>query len=289
MTKTFQEIDDELDAELIALYASDEQTDSLADASTESDEPAETDSTEVDTPAEASTEPTVPESRYHAAVVAMNRAQQDLADIKKNTADKDAYIQQLQQQLQGNSSTQATDDDMGNAQDNYPEIVTPLLKKISALEARLSAVSDDMGNVKTVTNRIQHNETKTADEVHRDAIKAAHTDAYELSDNPDFVSWQRSQAPMVQQALSNGTAQDVIAALDLYRVANPKKVASAPGVKTNSKLEQAKLAATPNIRTGHNTEQKATYTTAQIEKMSRQEFMKHEAAIDDALSRGEVF
>lgn len=268
-----------LDEELKALYASED--DSLDD-STESEEQPEVDSTEVDTP----TEETVPESRYKAAVQAMNKAQQELAELRKQDAGKDAQLQDLQRQLQERqTSTQVSDEaDIDEVQENYPEIINPLLKKIRDLENKLGAVSDDMGNVKNVAQRVQQNEQRSADEQHREAIKAKHPDAYEIADSPEYADWYHNQAPLIQQALNQGTAQDVIAALDLYRAAHPRAVSSKV-----DKLAQAKEAATPSLKGNSKPEQKQTYTNAQIAKMSRQEFMKHEDAIDAAMARGEVF
>jgi hypothetical protein len=99
---------------------------------------------------------------------------------------------------------------------------------------------------------------------------------------------------MIQDALRQGTARDVVAALNLYRSEHPKQ-ADVPEeevkevvVKPASKLAEAKKASSPAIKSGPKTEQKPTYTQAQIARMSRAEFNKHEAAIDEAIARGEV-
>ena len=270
-----------LDEELKALYA-----ENSPDDGTEFTPTPETDSTEVDTPVE---ETVIPESRYKAAVQAMNKAQQDLAELRKQDAGKDAQLQDLQRQLTDKqTSTQVSDDaDLDEVQENYPEIINPLLKKIRDLENKLGTVSDDVGNVKSVSQRYQQNEQRSADEQHREAIKAQHPDAYEIADSPEYADWYHNQAPLIQQALNQGTAQDVIAALDLYRAAHPRAV-SGSNTKAD-KLQQARNAATPSLKNTGKPNQKTTYTNAQIAKMTRLEFKEHEEAIDAALARGEVF
>jgi hypothetical protein len=96
---------------------------------------------------------------------------------------------------------------------------------------------------------------------------------------------------LIQQALRQGTAHDVISALNLFRAEHPASVPDT--IKQNAiakpdKLAAAKAASTPVINSSRKVEPKPVYTTAQIAKMSRDEFMKHEAAIDEALARGEI-
>ena len=130
------------------------------------------------------------------------------------------------------------------AQENYPEIVNPLLNKINSLETQV-------GSMTAVTQRFQA-------EQHRAAIEARYPDAYKLAASDDFAVWKCNQAPIIQQALDQGTAQDVISALDLYHNSN-------------------------------NQGQTRTFTNAQIASMTQQEFNQHEAEIDAALARGEIW
>jgi hypothetical protein len=101
---------------------------------------------------------------------------------------------------------------------------------------------------------------------------------------------------MIQDALKQGTARDVVAALNLYRSEHPKSVdvpveavKEAPAVvKPVSKLAEAKKASSPVVKSSTKPEEKQAYTQAQIAKMSREEFTKNEAAIDEAMARGEI-
>jgi hypothetical protein len=292
MMRDYEAEDLALDEEIKALYASDSAPDT-GTAEEENEPEKQSEQTEVDPTDEVGTsteEPTVPESRYKEAVRAMSKAQQELAEIKRQDAAKDAKLQELYEQLADRSgSTQESDaSDLDDLQENYPEIVNPLISRIKDLESKLKSVSAEVGSVKTVTDRTQKKEQNTAADAHRQAIVAAHSDAYDLLDTPEYVEWFGKQAPLIQQSLRQGSAQDVISALDLFRMTHPKEVA-APDTSKADKLALAKEAATPSLKGRSVPDKKQTFTTAQIEKMTRQEFMKHEAAIDEALARGEVF
>ena len=323
-----------IDDEIRAMYAPEgesettEEPESPAEAGTENEEQTESPSEEQDEHAtgqeppdeESATESdenneldeakeaSVPESRYHNAVVAMNKAQQELADRRKQDAGRDSLISQLQTQVQQlldekqtakpeeKTSTPPADDDkdLAEATELYPEVVNPLLKRIASLEKKLALVSDDVGDVKNVADRYQKTEQKTAEEKHWEDIRAKHPDVEDVVNSPEYADWYHNQAPMIQQALQQGTSRDVVAALNLYRADNPREQAEAE-VKTPQtaaprvdKLAAAKEASSPSIKTASKPEQKPTYTNAQIAKMSREEFMKHEAAIDEALARGEI-
>ena len=152
------------------------------------------------------------------------------------------------------------DYDLDQAKNDYPEIVTPLADKLYTLENRLGSLSHDMSNVKSVAQRIQQGEQEANAERHRQTITARHPDAYEIADSDDFSVWKCNQAPIIQRALNEGCAQDVISALDLYRQSHQR-----------------------------HDQQKRTFTNQQISKMSIQEFNQHEAEIDQAFSLGEVW
>jgi hypothetical protein len=300
----YDQVDLDLDEELRKMYNPDDenpQGDASPDTGTEAEPASKTspdEGTLVDDkePPEPEQEPTVPESRYKSAVVAMNQAQQELAQYRKYEADKDAYIAQLEQQARStqNPSTQtgeSDDADLDDVRENYPEIINPLLKKIAQLEKRLATVSDDVGTVKNVTNRYQQTEQETEAERHFAAIKAQHGDLEQIVESPDYADWYNQQGPMIQQALQQGTAKDVIAALNLFRNDYPRASTSEAPQKSNgsSKLEAARNASSPNIKTASKPSSKIVFTNEQIAKMSSLEFKEHEAEIDRQLARGEIY
>jgi hypothetical protein len=300
----YDKVDQDLDDQLRAMYSpepDEPQGEASPDTGTEAKPESETapdTGTVVDdkeTP-EPEQEPTVPESRYKSAVVAMNQAQQELAQYRKNEADKDAYIAQLEQQARStqNPSTQtgeSDDADLDDVRENYPEIINPLLKKIAQLEKRLASVTDDVGTVKNVTNRYQQTEQETEAERHFATIKAQHGDLEQIVESPEYADWYNQQGPMIQQALQQGTAKDVIAALNLFRNDYPRASTSEAPQKSNggSKLEAARNASSPNIRTASKPSSKIVFTNEQIAKMSPLEFKEHEAEIDRQLARGEIY
>jgi hypothetical protein len=324
----YNKLDEELDNEILAMYKQDDESES------ESDSPAETgtESQETETQTQSSeqvvdettlvndtntqdTKETVDADRYHNAVKAMNKAQQEAAELRKQFASQDAVnqqyqeqIQQLQAQLQQlqeskappeEASTPETldDDELKEAREIYPEVVNPLLKIINDLQKKLSdeisGVKSEVGNVKGVADRYQQAEAKTAEQLYWDAIKGKHDDVDDLPSDPTYIEWYHKQAPLIKQALTQGTANDVIAALDLYRAVHPKtvpeqEVESKPTAKPD-KLAAAKEAAAPSIKGNNKPEQKRTFTDAQIQKMSIEEYTKYEKEIEEAISRGEVY
>lgn len=322
--------DAKLDDEIRAMYAQSPESEASdspdEDAGTESQEITSdnelNESTQVkdvsqEQSAQEQSEATVPESRYKNAVVAMNKAQQELADKRKQDAERDNLIQQLQSQIQFQSQqlqqiqqaqpaqptpeTATQDipdaDGLAEAREIYPEVVDPLLKIIAGLEKKLSAVTGefetvkgDVESVKGVANRYQQSEQDTEMSRYWDAIKSRHSDVDEIAQSPDYEAWYAEQSPMIQSALVSSNPKDVVSALNLFRAEYPKE--SVPDTNQSvapkvDKLAAAKEAAAPSIKTTAKPEQKPTYTAAQIEKMSRDEYAKHEAAIDEAMARGE--
>lgn len=291
--------DEEIDRELAELLAGDDESDDSLDESTESEQTnesvedvAET-TQETDDEINDNDEPVVPEFRYKEAVRAMNKAQQELADKRKQDAERDELIQQLQAQVQALQSKRENKDEQPDSEDvslddlaaDYPELVGPLIKQIKSLTAQVSAMQGDVENVKGVTTRYQQSEAMTAKERYLSEVKSVHPDAEELVATDEFNVWFQNQPPLIQQAITNATAKDAITALNLYRAEHPVP-------STNNKpdrLAQARQAASPNVRSNNKPEKQTTFTLKQIDKMSRDEFMRNEAAIDAAIARGEVY
>jgi len=325
----YEEQDEELDEELRALYAQDNEdddnpTDSPEDSGTEEgvqevaseeSEPAEeaVDAVE-ETEAKEKTdttqnEETVPESRYKSAVVAMNKAQQELAERRKQDGQRDNQIQQLEAQVralteslkerQSPPVSQDTEseiesiadlDDLSEARELFPEVINPLTKIIDDLKNQINTIKKESGDFKGVAERLQQNERMTAEQQHWNTILESHPDAAEIAESPDFAEWRASQPPMIINALEHGSAQDVVLALNLYRAAHNKPVSDEkPNNRSSDKLEAARQAATPNVKqTGKPDNKPKVFTSAQIANMTMEEFKKHEADIDKAMAAGEI-
>jgi hypothetical protein len=327
MSIDYEAEDSKLDDELRAAYAIEEQTakDSPSEegtepeaSNTEQEEPDEgTLIEEVKSEPETEPKPDVVEAeRYKNAVKAMNAAQAELADRRKQDNEVNNYIKQLQEQNQSLlqslktkpeeaaiPQTIADDDvDLKEAKEIYPEVINPLLKIIANLEKKLANVSDDVGNVrgevgnvKAVADRYQQSEQKNEADRHMDAIKMKHPDVDEIVTDPVYAEWYNGQDESIQRVLQEGNAKSVISALNMFRADHPKSVPELKQeVKTETakpdKLAAAKEAASPTVKSSSNpTDKKQTFTQAQIDKMSREEFTKNEAAIDEAIARGEVY
>jgi prefoldin subunit 5 len=296
MTVDYEALDAELDAEIQKMYSEDDSaSDAPEESGTASEEPeavvqeAEDATPSTDEPAETPSEPVVPEFRYKEAVRAMNRAQAELAEYRKAEAQRDQVIEQLQaevQALKAGSSPQEDAPDFDEAKELYPELVNPLLKEIDSLKKQLASVQNEVGTVRSVADRYQQAEAMSAEERHFAEIRAVHPDAFDLAKTDDFQSWKNAQAPIIQYALDQGTAKDVVAALNLYK-ADTGKQPSAP--HRPDRLAAAKDAAAPTIKGASKPDSKPTLTPDAVAKMTMAEFAKHEAEIDAAIARGEFY
>jgi hypothetical protein len=285
MTVDYNALDEEHDNELLAMLNAEQEEPEPAE------EPKPTPEPEPAPIAETLT-PQVPESQYKEAVRAMNRAQEELAHRRKDDTNRDAIIQQLQnriQELESKPDTQAVEDDLKEGKEFYPEVVNPLLKRISELEAKLTNVSKDVGDVKSTADSWQQKEVQRHENEYWGAIKAAHNDVGDIASSQDYADWYDQQAPMIQQALTSNNARDVIAGINLYKSSLAQTPAPSASNQKQDKLQAAREAAAPSIKAAPRTEQKKTFTHAQIAKMSPTEYAKYEDEIDEALARGEVF
>jgi hypothetical protein len=314
--------DEALDRELETLYANDKEeseSEAPAEAGTADEEAQETPEqqaaeeptdegtlNDADPIKEEQIEATVPEERYKNAEKAMHRAMQEAADLRKQGAARDSIMRDLQEQVkqlqdvkatkpkEEESSPQDAEEDLKEGFELYPEVVNPLMKRIKELEKKLSAVNADVGNVKQVSDRYAKSEAQTAEDKHWAFIKDKHADLDEIVTSKEYADWFPEQSPLIKEALQRGTAKDVVAALNLYRIEHPKSVPESvketPAVvkPVADKLSEAKKASSPAVKSSTKPEQKPTYTTAQIAKMTRAEFVKHEDAIDAAMARGEI-
>lgn len=314
----YQAQDEALDDEIRALYAQDSETEQESDSPDEQDGTESPEESEQELEAstladdtQASSPETVDKSRYDNAVVAMNKAQQELAERRKQDSTRDDLINNQQTQLQELSrqltelqqasakpvSTQQNVDDneLKEASELYPEVVTPLLNMIAKLEQKLAAVSDDVGgvrkevgDVKGVADRYQQSERELANQNYWAVIAQQHPDVREINESTEFTDWYAKQPIGLKNAVDNGGTDEAIAILDLYRASHPRPVSVADSPRKADKLAEAKAAAAPTVKGSQRPETKTKFTEAQIAKMSRAEYAKYESEIDDAMARGEI-
>lgn len=286
MSNDFEKLEAEADKELAEAYGAEQE--SVAKPTDSGDEPAQESHDTTGTPVETEVvsevveeqQPaSVPESQYKDAIRGMNKAQQEAAALRKEVAAMQAQIQQL---MERKPEEPLKDESLDGFREEYPELydmaVNPLLKQIEALKQQVAKFD-------SVASRYEQDRATIEQQSHNQAILQAHPDAFELVQTPDFQAWASKQGPFVQYALTQGSADEVVDALNLYRMAKPVEQRQA---QRTDKLAEARAAATPSVRSSQSEPNKTKFTLAEIEKMSRDEFVKHEAAIDEAIARGEL-
>ncbi len=216
------------------------------------------------------------------------------AELKESNTKLHSELQTIKQQLEQIQSappvekpdtTQAEDAELQTAMEDYPEVVGPLSRQNQLLAKQnqeLAKRIDQLeGTVTTTAEEMEAEKRHAAKAAHMATIRAVHADVDDLAQSQDFDGWIGRQPTAIQQIVQKGTAEDVIWVLDQYKEA----------IGQSNKLEAARdaaTAATPRART-QPTQGKPRYTRAQIDAMTPEQYLKHEAAIDEALSRGEIY
>lgn len=246
----------------------------------------DTGTTQADTPNQDDAN----DQRLKNAQTRMHQATTEAADLRKanmalqgQQAAMQSQMAQLQAQLAQLQAppAQPEDDGLDTLVDDFPEIALPLVKKNRALEAKLADLQKSLESVQKTTDTVARTEADRDAQRHFDAIKQAHPDLEQLANDPGLAEWKASQPPIMQYALDQGSTADVILALNLY------KESIGQPVPKQDKLPAARQAATPSMprNTDKPTEPKKSFTRDEIAKMSMDEFIKHEKAIDEALGK----
>lgn len=308
--KRYQSLEDDANAQLKAMYGDDlqgmaEPEENSPDEGTESD----SDNEETEQELEQSTpesenepqkdneesEPMVSESRYKSAVVAMNKAQQEAADLRKSVQTLQSENEELQSMLEealNSDDDKSTDNDSDDydfdkAIDDLPLII----KQNKELVNKVAKLETELAGVKTTTDRVQEQDNKTAYKSYWDEIKGAHGDIDGLTEDPAYSEWWAKQPQGVKSLLTSSDAQEVIKGLNLFRADVPRATDTKKlSTSRNDKLEAARNADSPTIQkqSKEPSSGKRTFTNAEIAKMSPAEFARNEKAIDAALARGDV-
>ena len=309
--KYYEDLESEANDTLKDLYPDNEQDKEVEDTdqeNTENEEQEDRQELEKSTPDE---EPTVPESRYKESVRAMNASQQEAAQLRKELKELQERESVNPVEEENDSTDEESEPDFDTIIDELPAIV----KENKALKKRLDKMEAEFDSVKATTNKVQQREAEDYNRVYWDQIKEAHDDADELPKDSAYGEWYHSQPESIQKMAASENANEVIRALDLFRMDVPKikpknihfsgstasrlsKLDAAmdilhhPEVNTSrqSKLDAARNADTPTVKgvTKSPNTTKRTFTNEQIAKMSPAEYAKNEAAIDEALMRGEI-
>lgn len=225
------------------------------------------------------------------------------AELKAALDGMQKQIAELKSQSPGTPGTQdrdtdaelqIDDDGLRQAMEDDPQLVKPLVLQNQRLAKQVDTLSKELegikGTVNTSAQAFEEDREQTAKRKHREAIEGRHPDAGTISSTPEFQSWVGNQPPVIQQAVAQGTAADVIYALDLYKQSGEFPGTQEP-VDTGDQqtLDAARAAAsprTPKARNGQTNRNRARFTRKQIADMDAATYAKHEAEIDDALARG---
>lgn len=237
---------------------------------------------------ETAQEEMIPISRYKNAQARMTQATTEAAELRRRVGQLEQHISQLQAQIQSaHKETEITDDELKSVVDDYPGIAGPIVKKNKALEAKIAQLEQALQGVQQQSNSYAKTQAELENEKFWNTVRNVHPDADELTTThaEELKEWVEQQAPIIQHGFYSGTAQDAIQVLSLY------KQSKGQSVEKPDKLAAAKTAATPKVQ-GQGSKpssQKTTFTREQIAKMTMDEFMKHESAIDEALAAGEIY
>lgn len=305
--KHYQSLDDDANAQLKAMYGDSLQGESQEDApeegtASDNSDNEEAEELEQSTPETENepqkdnedSEPMVSESRYKSAVVAMNKAQQEAAELRKSIQALQSENQELQSMLEealnvddDRSTDNDSDDyDFDKAIDDLPL----LMKQNKELVSKIAKLETELATVKTTTDRVQEQDNKTAHQNYWNEIKGVHGDIDGLVEDPEYSEWWAQQPQGVKSLLTSSDAQEVIKGLNLFRADVPRATDKKPSTSRNDKLEAARNADSPTIQkqSKEPSSPKRTFTNAEIAKMSPAEFARNEKAIDAALARGDV-
>lgn len=278
-------------AKMLGQSPDESDTDTKFSDNTISDEPT----SDVDTSATDQEEEQKPEtvelSRYKNLQAKMTQASQEAADLRRMAASQQEQINQLLAQLQARKQPESSpvdDDEMSSVLNDYPEIAGPLVRKNQLLENKIAQLEQMLTGVKQTSDRYAKTENDIATERHFNAIRQAVPDYDDLvseENAPEVIDWVNQQAPIIQQGFYQGNADDVVTVFNLY------KQSKGIPVEKVDRLAEAKNAATPRLpkNAAKPTSNKTTFTREQIAKMSMDQFMKNEAAIDAALASGEIY
>lgn len=245
----------------------------------ESGEAEDSDSQEED-----ETPSNVWEERYKNAQARMTKATQEASRLRKELKEADQRISALEQESKAKASsaeptTEFGDKDIEQLMKDYPEVVGPLIKRLQVLEGRVG---------ETVSS-IEERDQKAVLDAHFAAIEAVHPDFSEVIATEDWEGWLERQSPTWQRIAGEGSADEVNELLDRYKDAMGMVVK--PQVKREAKVEQARKVSEPKLPKARKPDPdagKKVWSMSDIQRMSAEDFLKHEAEIDKAMIEGRV-
>ncbi len=215
----------------------------------------------------------------------MTEATTEASSLRRTVADLQNKVADLTQQLSTLQQVNQSDDrinSIGKLDHEYPDLTAPLMAELKSLREQVNKAQVGNNEVKQLIDAEQ------AARNHWDTVRSVHPDVNEVGSNPAFNDWLATKPARLQAIRNDGTAQEVIDLLSMYKSEQAAQKAPAQEPKP-SKIEQAREQATPNVRSNPaSLTAKRTYTSAELKAMSAAEYRKHEADIDAAWLEGRV-
>ena len=198
----------------------------------------------------------VDESKYKAAVKAMNEAQRKAAEAAKREeelAKREAELETRLRNLSAPPKPTAQPEPEDDLEQDLPEVA-----KIAERKAR-KAVSTVESRIEQLEKQLKEERELRVKMASEDAsvkmlsqIRAAHPDYDEMVNSDEMVAWVNNDAPPIYKAIFDGTipfqARDAIAVLDAYKSTltpktkpqvsktSPSAAEIAAPVKTNTQI-----------------------------------------------------
>ena len=209
------------------------------------------------------------------------------ADLRRGSqkakADLEARINALESQLKQSTEQEIklpkSDEDIDAWASQYPDVAA-IVETIAIKKAR----EQQVGLQDKVKEIDAMRESATREKAEVELLKA-HPDFGEIRDSDEFHNWAEEQPKWVQDALyeNDNDARSAARAIDLYKADMNIKTK-----KPSSNKEAAKSVNTRNTRgqpdaTSNNTKM----SESRVNKMSTQQYEKHQDEIMEAIRKGE--
>ena len=209
------------------------------------------------------------------------------ADLRRGSqkakADLEARINALESQLKQSTEQEIklpkSDEDIDAWASQYPDVAA-IVETIAIKKAR----EQQVGLQDKVKEIDAMRESATREKAEVELLKA-HPDFGEIRDSDEFHNWAEEQPKWVQDALyeNDNDARSAARAIDLYKADMNIKTK-----KPSSNKDAAKSVNTRNTRgqpdaTSNNTKM----SESRVNKMSTQQYEKHQDEIMDAIRKGE--
>lgn len=197
------------------------------------------------------------------------------ADLRRHQQEREAALKKEIEELKSKTSdiampsTPEEIEEWARTNPKAAAIVKAIAKEQAAEEA--GALSKEMESLKRMKEEIEASKAEAA-------VLKAHPDFKEITKSDEFHDWVESKTSRFQDMIYEGTPEEVIEGITLYKNSLKKDV--------DSSKDDAKVA----VRRGKSapaTETKGkSFSESQVEKMSASEYEKNEEAIARSMREG---